>query len=61
MVETHLLDYGAGDFYGARLGVDFVARLRAEMKFASVDQLTEQIRADVGLARARLSAERGGP
>jgi riboflavin kinase/FMN adenylyltransferase len=53
-LETHLLDYGGGDFYGARLGVDFVARLRPELKFPSVETLSAQIRADVALARTRL-------
>ena len=45
-VEVHLLDF-EGDLYGARLGVAFVARIRDERKFASVDELAAQIACDV--------------
>ena len=49
-VEVHLLDF-EGDLYGARLGVGFVARIRDERKFASVDELAAQIGCDVRQAR----------
>ena len=49
-VEVHLLDF-EGDLYGARLGVGFVARIRDERKFASVDELAAQIACDVQQAR----------
>ena len=49
-VEVHLLDF-AGDLYGAQLGVAFVARIRDERKFASVDELAAQIACDVQQAR----------
>ena len=49
-VEVHLLDF-EGDLYGAQLGVAFVARIRDERKFASVDELAAQIACDVQQAR----------
>jgi riboflavin kinase/FMN adenylyltransferase len=55
-IESHLLDYSGGDFYGERVGVEFVSRLRAEMKFPAVSELIEQIRRDVTAARLVLSA-----
>ncbi len=49
-LEAHLLD-SAGDLYGAALRVEFVERLRDEIRFDSVEALVEQIRADVAHAR----------
>lgn len=49
-LEVHLLDF-EGDLYGAALRVEFLARLRAEMRFPSPQALVEQIGADVRLAR----------
>ncbi|HVY68947.1 MAG TPA: bifunctional riboflavin kinase/FAD synthetase [Verrucomicrobiae bacterium] len=49
-VEAHLLDF-AGDLYGQELELVFVARLRGEMKFASLADLSAQIARDVALAR----------
>jgi riboflavin kinase/FMN adenylyltransferase len=49
-VETHLLDF-AGDLYGARLRLHWLARLRDEAKFASLDELKAQIARDVDRAR----------
>lgn len=54
-VEVHLLDRSL-DLYGAELELAFVARLRAERRFPSVDALVAQIRADLDAARARLGA-----
>ncbi|MCY3573063.1 MAG: bifunctional riboflavin kinase/FAD synthetase [Chloroflexi bacterium] len=53
-IETHLLDFH-GDLYGKRLRLAFVERLRAEKKFASLDELTTQIHADTKAARACLA------
>ncbi|MBN2116338.1 MAG: bifunctional riboflavin kinase/FAD synthetase [Anaerolineales bacterium] len=50
-VEVHLLDYQRGDIYGEDLWLEFVARLRDEMKFDSVDLLLEQIWKDVEASR----------
>jgi riboflavin kinase/FMN adenylyltransferase len=50
-----LFDFGA-ELYGRALRVEFVDRLRGEMKFASPQELVEQIRADVARAREVLKA-----
>jgi len=49
--EAHLFDF-AGDLYGQRLRVHFVARLREERKFDGLPALKEQIARDADLARA---------
>jgi riboflavin kinase/FMN adenylyltransferase len=45
-VEAHLLDFDH-DFYGETLQLDFVERLRGEVKFSGIDALVAQIRQDV--------------
>jgi len=52
-LEPHLLDFD-GDLYGRRLRVAFVAWLRGEERFASIDALVTQIRADIAETRAAL-------
>lgn len=54
-VEAFLLDYH-GDLYGHELRVDFVAKLRDEKKFDSVDELKEQIAEDVRQGKAILES-----
>ena len=51
-VEVHLLDFDA-DLYGAELEIIFSERLRDEQKFASVDELRQQIARDIAEARKR--------
>jgi riboflavin kinase/FMN adenylyltransferase len=50
-VETHLLDFQGDSFYGERISVSFVEKLRDEMKFSGIDHLIKQIGADVERAR----------
>ncbi|MCY0889124.1 MAG: bifunctional riboflavin kinase/FAD synthetase [Alicyclobacillaceae bacterium] len=52
-LEVHLLDY-SGDLYGKQLRVSLLRRLRDEMKFASLSELTQQIRQDCLMARIML-------
>lgn len=49
-VEVHLLDFDR-EIYGQDVRLDFVARLRDELKFDSVDVLVEQIWKDVAKTR----------
>jgi riboflavin kinase/FMN adenylyltransferase len=56
IVEAYALDRDDLDLYGDHVAVDFVARLRATVKFAVVDELVAQMRADVGDARQLLTA-----
>lgn len=52
-VETHLLDF-EGELYDQNLDLVFVARLRDEQKFSSLDDLKVQIGADISRARELL-------
>jgi riboflavin kinase / FMN adenylyltransferase len=54
LLEAHLLDF-SGDLYGERVRVRFVARLRGEVRFASVAALVEQIGRDCDETRRLLS------
>ena len=46
IVEAHLLDFD-GDLYGARLRLEFAARVRAQRSFPSADELVDEIRRDI--------------
>jgi riboflavin kinase / FMN adenylyltransferase len=59
LVEVYLLDWD-GDLYGAPLTVELDARLREERRFASVEALVQQMRADEADARTRLSSRANG-
>jgi riboflavin kinase/FMN adenylyltransferase len=50
LLEAHVLDF-AGDLYGQDAKVSFVARLRGEERFESVDALVAQIARDVEATR----------
>ncbi len=53
-IEVNILDF-KGDLYGNSITVEFVDRIRDEIKFESVDALVEQIRKDEAAARAILA------
>jgi riboflavin kinase / FMN adenylyltransferase len=57
LLETHLLDFD-GDLYDEPARVVFVARLRDEVRFDSVDDLVRQMATDVDEARAVLGWQR---
>jgi len=54
LLEVHVFDF-AGDLYGREIEVEFVAKLRDEIKFDSLDALTVQMKADAAQAREVLS------
>jgi len=53
LLEAHLFDF-SGDIYGCRVRVALVDFIRAERKFAGLDELKAQIAKDSQTARARL-------
>ena len=53
-VEVHILDFNQ-NIYGQKIRVNFVKRIRDEIKFASIEQLSEQIKQDVMEARKILA------
>lgn len=54
--EVHLLDFD-GDVYGQEIEVSFVEKLRDEKRFSSLDQLKQQIRADIAAARGMFGSK----
>ena len=50
-VEAYALDRDDLDLYGAHVAVDFTERLRDTLRFDSIEELIEQMRADVDAAR----------
>lgn len=54
VLEVHVLDWD-GELYDRRVRTTFIARLRDEQKFDSVDALVAQIRRDIDQARAALA------
>jgi len=55
LIEAHILDFDA-DIYGEEIRVDFVERLRNELKFDSIDELVAQMHRDVAKTRQLLGA-----
>ncbi|MFD0322875.1 bifunctional riboflavin kinase/FAD synthetase [Lysobacter gummosus] len=53
LLEAHLFDFD-GDLYGRRIEVEFVAHLRAELKFPDLASLTTQMHRDAAQARELL-------
>jgi len=56
-LEAFLFDF-SGDLYGRRLTIEFHARLRDEVRFASLDELAAQIRRDCEAAREHFRGAR---
>jgi riboflavin kinase/FMN adenylyltransferase len=59
-VEAYLLDF-SGDLYDRTLRVEFLERIRPEMKFSGVDALKRQVMTDIATARSRLGGTRAQP
>ncbi|MGZ6316980.1 MAG: riboflavin biosynthesis protein RibF, partial [Anaerolineales bacterium] len=55
LAEAYVLDFNR-DIYGQDIRLEFIARLRAELKFASVDALIEQMKLDVEKTRGLVQA-----
>jgi riboflavin kinase/FMN adenylyltransferase len=53
-VEVFILDFDR-NIYGEKIRVNFIKRLRDEKKFASLAELSDQIRKDAEMAREILS------
>ncbi len=55
LLEAHVFDFD-GDLYGREIEVEFVAKLRDEERFESLDALVEQMHRDAAMARRVLQA-----
>jgi riboflavin kinase / FMN adenylyltransferase len=54
LLEVHVFDF-QGDLYGRAIEVEFIAKLRDELKFDSVDLMQVQMKVDAAQARDLLS------
>jgi riboflavin kinase/FMN adenylyltransferase len=54
LLEAHLFGF-SGDLYGREIEVEFVAKLRDEERFASLEALAAQMRCDAVAARRILN------
>ena len=50
LLEAHVLDFNS-DLYGKHVHVEFMHKIREEMKFESLDALKAQIAEDIIVAR----------
>lgn len=55
LLEVHLFDFDQ-DIYGAYIHIDFIARLRSEIKYDDIDELVAQMHRDADNARSILAA-----
>ena len=54
LLEVHVFDFD-GDLYGRLIEVEFIAKLRDEVKFDSLDLMVTQMKVDAAQARERLA------
>jgi len=59
LLEVHVFDFD-GDLYGRLIEVEFVAKLRDEVKFDTVGSMVAQMKVDAANARELLSKVNGG-
>jgi len=57
-VEAYLLDF-SGDLYDRTLRLEFLDRIRPEMRFSGAEELKRQVEADIEAARARRGPRAG--
>jgi riboflavin kinase/FMN adenylyltransferase len=59
LLEVHVFDF-SGDLYGRLIEVEFIAKLRDEIKFDSLEALMAQMKIDAAQARGLLSKVNSG-
>ena len=59
LLEAHVFDF-QGDLYGRAIEVEFIAKLRDELKFDSVELMQVQMKVDAAQARDLLSKVESG-
>jgi len=55
LLEVHLFDFDR-DIYGAYIHIDFISRLRSEIKYDDIEELVAQMHRDADNARSILAA-----
>ncbi len=56
LLEVHIFDFDE-DIYGQTIHVDFIARLRSEIKYDKVEELVAQMHRDADNAKSILAAD----
>lgn len=56
-VESHVLDRTDLELYGVEIAVDFVERLRGQVKFTAIEELIDQMAIDVDRTRSVLGTD----
>ncbi len=51
-VEAHIIDYN-GDLYGEGITVEFIEKIRDDIKFEKIDELIKQIESDIDYVKGR--------
>lgn len=54
-IETHILNFPFTELYNKNIKIEFVDRIRDEIKFASKESLVEQIKKDCKVGRSILN------
>jgi riboflavin kinase/FMN adenylyltransferase len=49
IIETHVIDF-SGDLYGKKVRLEFIAPIRDEIKFSSLEELKQQLIHDQEMA-----------
>ena len=57
-IESHILDFD-GDLYKKFIRIDFLERLRPEIRFDKIEDLKKQIQKDIERARAYFMSATG--
>lgn len=58
LLETYIFDF-SGDLYGRDISIEFIARLRPEARFESVEALVAQMQRDCAAARQAIARAEG--
>ncbi len=53
IVEVYIIDYKGPDFYGKKIKIEFLFRLRDEKRFNNAEELKQQISQDIQFALSR--------
>lgn len=57
-IEVHIFDFDL-DVYGEHMRVEFVDRIRKEVKFESIDHLLDQVNVDIQSAKEKIALHTG--
>ncbi len=59
-VEVHILDF-SDNIYGMKIRINFIKRIRDEIKFSNISELIDQIKLDIAASREILAGQGKNP